>query len=295
MFQKTYVYKTPLLCNAKCSFCLSRAKQIKSLYVYPRKSILKDFLYIKKMWFQTIILVWWESTIIKNFEDFILISKKLSLEIIITTNWFVFSNFEYLEYLKKLWLKNIIFSFHSHIPELHDELVWISWAFEKITQAMKNAKKLNFDHISTSTVITSKNQNFLDDIISFIRIHFKIYINNFCALDIHYKHDGDYKKKSFLFPDLKIIQEQILSIHHNFFNMEWSILLQNLPLCAFTEETFYLNREYWWKLKYYESSFDTSKLLDNRVKDIKCLSCSQEKQCLWFFPYSSLHNITPFK
>lgn len=289
-----YVYKTPVLCNAECQFCLSKAIKTSQTYVYPKHKIVWEFLKIKKMWFESVILVWWESTIIENLKDYVIIAKKLWLELIITTNGIVFSDFEYLKYLSSLWLKNIIFSIHSHIWETHDELVGVKWAFNFMTQAIENAKKLNFSHISTSTVICKNNQDKLSESISYFRNNFEIFINNFCNLEVSQNNTVDYEKKSHLFPDLKIIKKEIKKIHNLYYKSHWSIWLQNLPLCWFNEETFYLTHEYSWKERYYEQDFESEYDMNHRIKDKKCISCKLYNQCKGFFPYFNISEITPF-
>lgn len=294
MFPKTFVYKTPFLCNAECKFCLSKATKVSKSYVYPKHRIVWEFLKIKKMWFESVILVWWESTIIENLKDYVIVSKKLWLDLIITTNWIVFSDFKYLEYLYKLWLRNIIFSVHSHIWVIHDELVWIQWAFDYMVKAIDNANKLNFQHISTSTVICKQNQDSLTDAIKYFRDNFNIFINNFCNLEVSYKNKQDYKKKSHLFPDLKIIQTEIQKIHQTFEKSIWTIWLQNLPLCAFNNDTFYLTHEYSWKERYYENDFESEFSMNQRIKDKKCMDCTLNSQCKWFFPYFNTSDIITF-
>lgn len=289
-----YVYKTPVLCNAECQFCLSKAKKVSQTYVYPKHKIVWEFLKIKKMWFESVILVGWESTIIDNLRDYVIVSKKLWLELIITTNGIVFSDFEYLQYLHSLWLENIIFSIHSHIADIHDELVWIKWAFEYMSQAVKNAQKLDFSHISTSTVICKQNQENLTDSIEYIRNNFWISINNFCNLEVSKNNSTDYQKKSHLFPDLEIIRQEIQKIHKNFHNSKWEIWLQNLPLCTFDNNTFYLTHEYSWKERYYEKDFESEYDMNQRIKDKKCDSCHLNTQCKWFFPYFNTWDIIPF-
>lgn len=293
MFEKTFVYKTPLLCNAECWFCLSKAKKTNKIYKYPKHKLVWELLSIKKKWFKYVILVWWESTIIENLDDYIKVARKLDLEIIVTTNGIVLSDYDYMKYLHGLWLNHIIFSFHSHIPEVHDELVWIKWAFEYILQAMQNARKLNFQHISTSTVICKKNQNDLVDIIQYIRNNTNIYINNFCNLEISMNNTKDYNAKSNLFPNLSIIKQQINLIHQKYYSSKWSIWLQNLPLCAFSEENKYLTHEFSWKERYFEDDFNSWYEMNHRIKSDICDSCNVNNKCKWFFPYFNIQDLQP--
>lgn len=294
MFQKIYVYKTPLLCNAKCGFCLSKATQTSKMYNVPIKKIIKEFLEIKKSGFKTVILVGGESTIIDNLKDYIIIAKKLWLEIIITTNGIVFSDYEYLKYLKSIGLNHIIFSFHSNIEEEHDLLVGVPWAFKHITKAIHNAKDIWFKHISISTVICSYNDNKLSDIIHYCRENFNIYINNFCNLEISYNNRSDYNKKSYLFPNLENIRSSILEIDKIFKWSTWSIALQNLPLCAFDLDTFYLTHEHSGKERYYEKDFELDFEMNHRIKNSTCDKCSLKNKCKWFFPYFDENNIIKF-
>lgn len=294
MFEKTFVYKTPLLCNAKCWFCLSKATQTNKVYNYPKHKIVWELLTIKKKWFKSIILVWWESTIINNLDDYIKVGKKLWLEIIVTTNGITLSKFDYIKYLHWLWLDNIIFSFHSHKSEIHDELVWVKWAFECIEKSMRHAKKLWFKHISTSSVICHHNQEDLVELITYIRSQHHININNFCNLEISANNQSDYKNKSYLFPDLATIKDQIKWIHKIFYWTQGEIGLQNLPLCAYEHDTMYLTHESSWKERYYENDFEWDKVMNHRIKSDTCNTCRLYSKCKWYFPYFNMQDIQPF-
>ena len=285
-FNNIFVYKTPFLCNAACKFCLSKAKQIDKKYTYPRKKIIQEFIRIKKRWFDSIILVWGESTIISNVEDYIRIAKILNLELIITTNGIVLSDFAIMKRFHDAGLRNIIFSIHSYKQEEHDFLVWVPWAFELMKKAVHNAHILWFKHISTSTVINSYTQHNLVECVSFFRESLMVNINNFCNLEVSYLDEKDYDSKSELFPSLSILQSEIQRLHKIFFWTKGSIWIQNLPLCAFAEETFYLTHEISWKERYYEDSFDNSEYqMNHRIKSQICQTCKLNSKCKGYFPY----------
>jgi len=295
--EKCYFYNTPLLCNLSCVFCLSDAKKIKWYYSISIKKIIKDFLYIKKLWFKNIVIWWWEPTIIYNLLDIFKVANKLKQKIILITNGQRFADINFLKSIFYTWsLEWIIFSVHHYKHTIHDELVWLNWAFSLLKKAIFNAKKLWISNISTNTAIISYNQENLIDIILYIRNILWLNKTNFCNFEYNFSNISLHKEK--LFTNLSLIRKSIDEIIKSWISLN-GITFQNLPLCAFPKDRIYLSREYRWKIDYLEKKhidyiLNKSEKIDFRKKYDVCNNCTLNKLCMWVFPYFNKNDLLPF-
>ncbi len=260
----SYVYKTPLLCNNMCWFCVTNALFTNKTQYLDIKKVIKDFIIIKSKGYIYVSIQWWEPTIFKNFVDLIKVWKKLWLKVCIHTNW----TFDYNNLLiyKKAWVYQISYSLHWHIWKIHDYQVWRLGAFELITKNIIESLKL-WIKTSIISVISKYNQNHINDIINFINNNFKwLEFIAFCNMEANYLNNEDYIKKQRFFPDLSIIKKQISKINSN------NIKIDNLPLCIF-----------WNKL--YLAEKNSMNFSDYKIKLDICKNCNLKNKCWWIFPY----------
>ena len=68
---KIFAYKTPLLCNQRCFFCVTNAQYKNKQYNIPIKKVIKDLLVLKKQWYTHISIEWGEPTLVDNLNDLI--------------------------------------------------------------------------------------------------------------------------------------------------------------------------------------------------------------------------------
>lgn len=277
-----FSYKTPLLCNQSCYFCVTSAKFSNKKYLLPIKKVLKDFLILKKKWYTDISIEWWEPTLLTNLNSIIKLWFKLRLNISIITNWYNL-DLNSLNLLYNSWLRNITFSIHSNDKSIHDSLVWLEWSYDKICESIKNSLKIWFN-VSTNTVICNKNQDSLLEIIDYINNNFNwITRIAFCNIEANVNNLWDYNSKEFLFTNFEILKKNINKIENNIVEFD------NLPLCIFEEKKLIYASIMNVKEKNEESLF--------KNKFEKCWQCYLNDYCRWVLPYfKNIDNfIIPFR
>ena len=147
-------------CNADCPFCYykisvkSRRKD-KDLTTQQAKRLIR---YIKWRGKEIIDFTGGEPTIRKDICELVFYAKELGFkEITIITNGLKLSHRAFVEKLIDSGVDDFLFSLHGHNAEIHDELVGVKGAFDKLTQAIKNAKEIGSVRIRSNTVINGMN------------------------------------------------------------------------------------------------------------------------------------------
>jgi MoaA/NifB/PqqE/SkfB family radical SAM enzyme len=285
---KIFAYKTPLLCNQRCFFCVTNAQYKNKQYNIPIKKVIKDLLVLKKQWYTHISIEWGEPTLVDNLNDLIRIWKKLNFWVSIITNGYNCS-YDKLVQLYESWLKNITFSIHSDEEEIHDRLVWKQWSFEKLQWAIKYAIHIWFK-VSTNTVICKQNQESIARIVNQINTQFPWIVEvSFCNIEVNYTHKMDYEKKRFMFTNLDKIKKSIHKIKYD------NVSIDNLPLCIFGEDTIKYavldRRDEQNKLDFEKWKIEK---INFKLKWEICKQCTMTKYCKWVFPYFDGEKIKPF-
>lgn len=149
---------TGTLCNYKCGFCYYKNQlDVNTEFEIIKKRI--DDLY--NLGCRDFDLSGGESSVHPDFFKILEYLKSLNVKISCLTNGLKFSKIEFLEKAKSFGLSDILFSLHS-IGSTHDKIVGRDKAFEKILQAIDNAKKLNI-RIRINSTITNQNFHLVDN------------------------------------------------------------------------------------------------------------------------------------
>ncbi len=265
-------------CNQKCNFCFQkdlRFKESKFLdYDVVIDIIDKWFL----EWKNSIIFSWWEATMDKNLLSYIKYCKnKWFLDIRVHTNWLLFSNNEKLLDYYNSWMNWVIISIHW-FWKIHDYLVWLDWAFEKLKKTFLNiwyliSKDKNFV-LDTNTVLTKYNYKTIHILTKFLS-YFPITRIQVVQLYSLYLFSLGEKKS------LYISYEEFYPFIWKIIESNKSVTFENFPFCKFDNKYIdniikrkkYDNDAYWNMWEWFEES--DCKFLDT------CYSCKYREDCSW--------------
>lgn len=265
-------------CNQKCSFCFQkdlRYKESKFLDYEKVISIIDEWVL---KWKNSIIFSWWESTIDKNILNYISYCKnKWFKDIRIHTNWLLFSdNSKLLEYYNN-WITWIIISIHWYW-KIHDYLVWLDWAFNKLKLSFSNIsdliKKDRSFVLDTNTVLTKYNYNSIHILFKFLS-YFPITRSQIVQLYSLYLFSLDEKKWLYVSYDkFKPFISKVIENNRN-------VTFENFPLCKVDNDFWdyiikrqkYDNDAYWNMWEWFEESDCT--YLNS------CEKCSFKSDCVW--------------
>lgn len=265
-------------CNQKCSFCFQkdlRYKESKFLDYEEVISIIdKWFL----DWKNSIIFSWWESTMDKNLLNYILYCKKKWFsDIRVHTNGLIFSNNDILLEYYKSWINWIIISIHGYW-KIHDYLVWLNWAFDKLKISLSNISNLikndNKFVLDTNTVLTKYNYNSIHILFKFLS-YFPITRSQIVQLYSLYLFSLEEKKGLYVSYDkFKPYISKVIENNHN-------VTFENFPLCKVDKVYWdfiikrqkYDNDAYWNMWEWFEESDCT--YLES------CEKCLFKNDCVW--------------
>jgi len=109
-----------------------------------------------------------EPTILADLPGLVRYAKELGYsEIGLITNGLRMANTEYCGELRDAGLNDLLFSFHSYDPEIHDWLTQVPGSHAKLTEAVRNARELGMS-FRFNSVVTSANCNVLDPHLTFL-------------------------------------------------------------------------------------------------------------------------------
>jgi len=154
-------------CNADCPFCYYKlSKQVKQkkkdLTTFEAKRLL---CYIKKKGKEIVDFTGGEPTIREDIFELVAFAKRLGFtEISIITNGLKLADKNFLKNLVAAGVNDILFSVHGYTSEMHDELVGVQGAFEKLTHAMNNAKQIGTLRMRSNTVVNGLNFKYVFEI-----------------------------------------------------------------------------------------------------------------------------------
>ncbi|OFZ16540.1 MAG: hypothetical protein A2X86_12145 [Bdellovibrionales bacterium GWA2_49_15] len=164
---KRFVLYTGFACNLRCQFCY----YLKSLEDGTAENFsaasLKRKIYIAHLFGKTAIdFTGGEATLHPQFKELVSYAKGLGFKVInVITNGWKLADLKFFQGLRDAGLNEVLFSLHSHLEELHDELTKIAGSQRKILKAISNAHELNV-RVRLNSVVTGKNahevSNFLE-------------------------------------------------------------------------------------------------------------------------------------
>ncbi len=223
-------------CNQKCLFCFQKDLRNKDSNFIDYNYVLKLLYKWKKEWKKSVIFSWWEPTLDKNLIKYIKYSQKIwYTDIRIHSNWLKFSSERILHKYISWWVNGIIISIHWYW-EIHDRLIWITWAFQKLKKTFINLSKIKKENknfvIDTNTVLTKYNYKNLKYLYKFLS-YFPITRAQLVQLYSLYLFSNIEKKNLYVsYNKFWIELSSILDIRNI------NITLENFPLCK-------VDKNYW--------------------------------------------------
>lgn len=207
------------------------------------------------------------------------------------TNGIKLANLEFVEKLKKYWVKDINFSLHSYKEDVSNEIMGIKKGFKETIQAIKNCSSV-WMTISQNVVITPDNVNDLDWLI-LLSLKLKINLISFILFippdDKINENDTEYMEKYTANPievwkkiskALKYLSEMEKVAGIKLINIKF----HNIPLCLLSNDE-KGGREYIF------DSFRRHASVEDYVpgtwfyKKKECKKCSLNSSCAWITQY----------
>lgn len=147
-------------CNIVCRFCIDLNKRHINR---TTKEILKDILLAKQNGTEILEIIGWEVTIRKDFFTILKFLKTMNFKhTYMVTNGLKFADEDFTKQVLDLDVFNsLVFSIHADNATLHDKLVAVPWAFDKLIKGIKNLQDQWFPNhkIATNTAIEKWNFN----------------------------------------------------------------------------------------------------------------------------------------
>jgi len=196
-------------------------------YVY--RLILKAF----KRWYKSIEFTWWEPLLAKNIIFYIKFASKVWFkQILIKTNWYLFSNFAFVKECYNAGMTGCHISIHNCIANKHDYIVGKEWAFYKTIDAIKNLHLL-WVHIGLQIVLNKSNYK---DIKSIVLFFVWKWIVDFVILFQEIEWEVLNNKNKLLISYSDVIP-YLIDLLLLFTNLNWNyIKILNIPYCLFPIE-----------------------------------------------------------
>lgn len=215
------------ICNHKCIFCSNPSNGN-----FLSLSEIEDSVKIlKKEWFNSIIITWWEPTIHPNFIDVVNIIKNNWIEARVITNGYLFSKTENVKQIKDAWINIVHLSVYTYKKELNDKIREYPWAFDQMVKAIINLKKYWITTQITS-VITKYNQDHLDKTVKFIKKlnpNISHFVRNVMDPEMMPKKWKD--KKDEILPDLEKAGNSLVQIFKYLESIWNTFRVEKMPLC----------------------------------------------------------------
>jgi len=282
-------------CNNKCHFC-SNPSNGEDISYNRWVELIDDF---KKRKYHWIIFTGWEPTLSKDLESWIKYANKKWIESRIISNWKRCSDLEYVQKLKKAWLKLVHFSFYSYIEKIHDFLTATPWSYKKLIKAIQNCLK-EWIEVQLNCVINKYNQDHLDKTVKFIVNNFQ-QINHFVWNNLDPQMMRKTKIANSTLPDFKIAWKSLKKAI-DFLDKLWKTYrVERLPLCF---------------MKWFEhASTETRKIVKNEERIVhfldfresfrelewehekvaECSKCDLNSICAWIYEFKKYYNYVKVK
>lgn len=269
------------LCNEKCLFC-SQDHESRVTSVKPDdNNIYKRILYWVKEGYTMLWFTWWEPLTHPNILKYIRFAKKAGFNYIrVQTNWTMLWVPLFAEKCIKAWATLFKLSIHHYKPEIHDYLVGLPWALNKVIYWIKEIKRLG-GRIWMNIVLTEQNYRDLPEIFLY---YLNLWITEFVIIFPLYENSMKEEASKVWFKFSEATAPVIKVLH--IFDKLWlkRPLVLNLPLCL---------------LPWYESAIiqtfngtavlnldgSKSNIDDNKWEGKKrvkiCNYCEHNKICFW--------------
>jgi len=225
-------------CNNHCRFCINSEKR--TLPPKTTEEVKKEIILARQNNIISLELLGGEPTIRPDIIEIIKFATKMGFRrILLETNGRMLS---YLNFARKIVGAdplNIMFSIHGHNAKMHDFLTRTPGSFYQLMKGLENLRRLNFQNLTSNTIVTKYNYRYLFQIGKFIYsqgIKDSNFIFPYCnSGQAYYNFEKIVPKISrvtpFLRECLKISKEKSLN---------WKI--GNFPLCGIYDYLNYMGR-----------------------------------------------------
>lgn len=261
-------------CDNRCLFCMDDWTKSKYILLDEINNKLDIAIkYSKEITFSSL-----EPTLHPNIFAIINLARlKWFEKIELVTNWNKLSDYKFSEELVKCWVNIFSISIHSHIPKIHDYLVWNNWAFNSAIKWLINLKKINKinNNISIGVwiVINKYNYYYIYETVKFFQ---NFILNDIVINVIQYKNYAT-RNIDKLFINYKKIWEKLLTLY-NLQNKYWNIYINWLTKCVIKNmNLWYFN---WAQINPSANWFDLT-FNQEKIKFESCLSCNVFYECDW--------------
>ena len=276
-------------CNAKCVFCIDLNKrQINA----STKKIFENILQAKKNWTNYLEIIGWEITIRKDFFLMLAFAKKVWFDtIMFVTNGIKFADKDFCKRMLDMNIvDHIVFSIHSHIPQLHDELVVHKWAHEKLMKWIYNLRELWFNRIWVNNTIIQQNFKYLPDFVTFLNEHKLSNIETIYADPNQWWVNNEFDK---LMPKISEVASYAVSAIEMANSLWMKFRIRYVPLCHFEKFINSDNISELMETRTFKTAhiapdfqnYDVSWWRKNiwRIRPKKCLPCKYYNICEWIW------------
>lgn len=264
-------------CNIDCLFCYHHGFHDTSAYDFSETKIKSILLYGKLHGLTELYISWWEPTISNNLDFSLSTAKEYGYKRVkIMTNGLKFSDENYCEKLKNLWVTNIAVSMHWYNAEIFELHANVRWTFPKFIKGLRNLVRY-FD-TEVNIVLTNKN---IESLNKHIKLLLTLWVKR-----VHLQH---------IVPNSQVNKEllptsEMVKIYVNDFLEKFgdkiNVTLEFFPYCLIKE------KKYLWMFSF-ENDFVTNNIqmfdnwsewiLKNKVVKEQCKGCSYYENCQWFW------------
>ncbi len=269
------------LCNEKCFFCSqdhkTRTKDPKPTDAQILESIVKW----KKEGYWMLWFTWWEPLIHPKILYYVKFAKSIWWDFIrIQTNGVMLYNNKFAKDLVNAWVTLFKLSIHHYKSQIHDRLVRLPGAFDRVLQWIENLKKLNV-RIWINIVLTKQNYK---DLVEFVLFFLEKGITNFVIIFPLYEFSMKEEANRVWFKFTEAIP-YVLKVVHIFDKLGLKRpLVLNLPMCLVPGyeniiiQTFNWTAVIW--LDWNKDNIDDNKAF-GKIRVPICRACKYNNICFW--------------
>jgi len=279
--QSCYEVMVHKLCNEKCLFC-SQDHASRTTEIRPDDmNIYKRILYGAKKWYGMLGFTWGEPLIHKNILPYIRFARKAGFRLIrVQTNGVMLGKPWFAEACVEAGATLFKFSVHHYKPEIHDYLVWLPGALDKINYGIDELKRLGA-RMWVNIVLTEQNYR---DLPEFLLYYLDKWVTNFVVIFPLYENSMNEERETVGFKFTDTVSYIIKSLQiFDRLGLKRPLML-NLPMCLLPWyesaiiQTF--NGTAVLNLDGSKTNIDDNKAGGKRRVPI-CNNCEHNKICFW--------------
>lgn len=180
---KVYDLYPGYACNARCLFCFNPAEAPKDSRGFPFEAVAREMYRMRGLGHRHMNILGGEPTVRRDLPSLCALAKKVGfLTVAITSNGIRTANNALVRRLKAARLDLAILSVHGHTPGLHDSIVGVPGALEKVLRSVGNFLEAGIG-LQAAFVAHRRNHAFLPD---FVREFLGRGVRHFTVLCLRY-------------------------------------------------------------------------------------------------------------